>query len=87
LSAYQSKIPIHSDQDGSFSSSSASSQGWEKVRHLIESEEDTELSSASVQSLSSEMQQFVQEYNFYQAQQQKLQADYDKGIQLLLDGA
>jgi hypothetical protein len=33
------------------------------------------------------MQQFVQEYNFYQAQQQKLQADYDKGIQLLLDGA
>ena len=87
LSAYQSKIPVHSDQDGTFTSSSTSSQGWEKVRFLLESEEDTELSSATVQSLSSEMQQFVQEYNFYQTQQQKLQADYDKGIQLLLDGA
>ena len=87
LSAYQSKIPVHSDQDGTFTSSNTSSQGWEKVRFLLESEEDTELSSATVQSLSSEMQQFVQEYNFYQAQQQKLQADYDKGIQLLLDGA
>tara|TARA_R110000744_G_scaffold155597_1_gene270974 strand:+ start:11127 stop:11900 length:774 start_codon:yes stop_codon:yes gene_type:complete len=85
LSAYKGKI-VHSDQDGTFTSSNVSSQGWEKVRFLLESEEDTELSSATAQSLSSELQQFVQEYNFYQTQQQKLQVDYDKGIQLLLDG-
>ena len=74
---------VHSDQDGSYSASSSSSQGWEKVRDYIQSDEDVELSGASLSSLSSEMQQFVVEYQWYEKQQAKLQADYDKGIQAL----
>ena len=74
---------VHSDQDGTYSASSSSSQGWEKVRDYIQSDEDVELSGASLSSLSSEMQQFVVEYQWYEKQQAKLQADYDKGIQAL----
>jgi|TARA_R100000049_G_C1939578_1_gene83603 hypothetical protein len=74
---------VHSDQDGSYSASSSSSQGWEKVRDYIQSDEDVELSGASLSSLSSEMQQFIVEYQWYEKQQAKLQADYDKGIQAL----
>ena len=74
---------VHSDQDGSYSASSASSQGWEKVRDYIHSDEDTEISSASLQALSSEMQQFVSEYQWREKQQAKLQADYEKGLQAL----
>ena len=74
---------VHSDQDGSYSASSSSSQGWEKVRDYIQSDEDVELSGASLSSLSSEMQQFMLEYQWYEKQQAKLQADYDKGIQAL----
>tara|TARA_R100000700_G_scaffold41144_1_gene60044 strand:+ start:7279 stop:8034 length:756 start_codon:yes stop_codon:yes gene_type:complete len=71
---------VHSDQDGSYSASSASSQGWEKVRDYLHSGEDTEISNASLQALSSEMQQFVIEYQWREKQQVKLQADYDNGI-------
>ena len=58
-------------------------KGYEKVRNYIEVEEDTELSSATIASLSSEMQQFVAEYQWYQGQQAKLEADYEKGLQRL----
>ena len=74
---------VHSDQDGSYSASSSSSQGWEKVRDYIHADEDIELSAASLSSLSSEMQQFVVEYQWYEKQQAKLQADYEKGLQAL----
>ena len=74
---------VHSDQDGSYSASSASSQGWEKVRDYLHSDEDTEISNASLQALSSEMQQFVTEYQWREKQQAKLQADYEKGLQAL----
>lgn len=74
---------VHSDQDGSYSASSSSSQGWEKVRDYIHAEEDIELSAASLSSLSSEMQQFIVEYQWYEKQQAKLQADYEKGLQSL----
>ena len=75
---------IHSDQDASYSSSSSSSQGWEKVRDYIESDEDTELSSSLTSALSQEMQQFIREYDLRSGQQAKLQADYYNGIQKLL---
>jgi len=74
---------IHSDQDGSYSASSASSQGWEKVRDYIHSDEDVEISNASLQALSSEMQQFISEYQWREKQQAKLQADYEKGLKAL----
>ena len=74
---------VHSDQDGSYSASSSSSQGWEKVRDYLHSDEDTEISNASLQALSSEMQQFVTEYQWREKQQAKLQADYEKGLQAL----
>ena len=77
---------IHSDQDGSYTASSGSSQGWEKVRDWLESEEDSEMAAASIQALSAEMQQFMNEYQWYQAQQMKLQQDYDKGVQILVSG-
>ena len=77
---------VHSDQDGTYSASSSSSQGWEKVRDWLETEEDSEMSASTMQALSSEMQQFAVEYQWYQAQQLKLQQDYDKGIQMLVGG-
>lgn len=75
---------IHSDQDGSYSASSASSQGWEKVRDLLHDEEDTELASATASSLSAEMQQFIAEYQWMQGQQAKLNKDYDTGVTMLM---
>jgi pantothenate kinase-related protein Tda10 len=36
-----------------------------------------------LQALSSEMQQFVTEYQWREKQQAKLQADYEKGLQAL----
>ena len=80
------EIPGNSDQDGTFTSSSSSSQGYEKVRNLLESQEDTELASGTISALSSEMQQFMAEYKWYQEQQAKLQADYDKGLQIVMAG-
>ena len=74
---------VHSDQDGSYSASSASSQGWEKVRDYIHSDEDVEISHASLQALSGEMQQFVAEYQWREKQQAKLQSDYEKGLQAI----
>ena len=78
---------IHSDQDGSYSASSASSQGWEKVRDLLHDEEDTELASATASSLSAEMQQFIAEYQWMQGQQAKLNKDYDTGVTMLMTKA
>ena len=77
---------VHSDQDGSYTSvnTSGQNQGWEQVRYWLESEEDTEMAAVTTQALSSEMQQFVAEYQWLQAQQAKLQQDYDKGIQMLV---
>ena len=80
------EIPGNSDQDGTFTSSSSSAQGYEKVRNLLESQEDTELASGTISALSSEMQQFMAEYKWYQEQQAKLQADYDKGLQIVMAG-
>jgi len=76
---------IHSDQDGSYSATSSSSQGWDKVRDWLETEEDSEMSQATAQALSAEMQQFIAEYQWYQGQQVKLQQDYDKGIAMLVN--
>ena len=83
MGSMSAEIPVNSDQDGSFSGSSSSSQGYEKVRNLLESQEDIELSSGTIAALSSEMQQFVAEYQWYQSQQAKLEADYEKGLQRL----
>jgi hypothetical protein len=83
MSAMNASI-VHSDQDGTYTASTSSSQGWEKVRDWLESEEDSEMSQATVQALSTELQQFLKEYEWYQVQQAKLQQDYDKGIQMLV---
>ena len=83
MASMSSEIPRNSDQDGTHGPAGASTQGYEKVRNYIEVEEDTELSSATIASLSSEMQQFVAEYQWYQGQQAKLEADYEKGLQRL----
>jgi len=74
---------VHSDQDG-YDASSSSSQGWEKVRDWLESEEDSEMSAATVQALSAELQQFVTEYQWYQSQQATLKQDYQQGIMALI---
>lgn len=68
---------VHSDQDGSYTASSSSSQGWEKVRDWIEGDEDLELSSATIQALSSEMQQFITEYQWHANQMAALQQQYN----------
>jgi hypothetical protein len=86
MASMMDEIPRNSDQDGTFTTASSSSQGYEKVRHLLENSEDIELASSIVGSLSSEMQQFMAEYKWYQEQQAKLQADYDKGIQIVRGG-
>ncbi len=83
MASMSDEIPRNSDQDGTHGNAATASQGYEKVRNYIEVEEDTELSSATIASLSSEMQQFVAEYQWYQGQQAKLEADYDKGLQIL----
>lgn len=79
---------VHSDQDGSFTASNTSGQeqGWQLIRHWIENEEDSEMATVNIQALSGEMQQFAGEYQWYQAQQVKLQQDYDKGVQILIGG-
>ena len=83
MGSMSNEIPRNSDQDGTHGNAATASQGYEKVRNYIEVEEDTELSSATIASLSSEMQQFVAEYQWYQGQQAKLEADYEKGLQRL----
>jgi len=78
-------IPFNSEQDGSYSAAlTTGEQGWEQVRHYIENEEDSELAKVNVQSLGTEMQQFMSEYDWYKGQQVKLQQDYDKGLQMLI---
>ena len=86
MAALEAGIPVNSDQDGSYSASSSSSQGWEKVRDWFESDEDVEMASATMNALTAEMNQTVAEYSWYEKQQQKLQADYDKGLKLLMGG-
>ncbi len=60
-----------------------SEMGKDDWEYDIPSDEDTEISNASLQALSSEMQQFVTEYQWREKQQAKLQADYEKGLQAL----
>ena len=59
-------------------------QGWEKVRYWIEEEEDSELAASHSQSLTAEMQQFVQEYQWYQSQQAMLKQEYNQGVEMLI---
>ena len=70
---------IHSDQDGTYTASSSSSQGWEKVRDWLESE-DMEMSASTVQALGAEMQQFVTEYQWYAAEIAALQQQYNSSF-------
>ena len=86
MNTMKSSIPVHSDQDGSYSAISSLNQGWENVRYWLENEEDTEMSGGTISALSNQMQQFVSEYQWYQSQQTKLQQDYDKGVQILIGG-
>ena len=86
MNELQTKIPIHSDQDGSYSSPSASSQGWEIVRNWLEGEEDTEMASMTMQALNNEMQQFVGEYQWYQSQLAQVKQDYIQGLKLIAGG-
>ena len=78
---------VHSDQDGTYTaptsldvSGGTGSQGWEQVRYWLEVEEDTEMSGATMSSLSGEMQQFVTEYQWYQGQYKMLKQDYASGM-------
>ena len=84
MAAMQSSI-VHSDQDGTYTAanSSGEEQGWQLVRHWIENEEDTEMSQVQIAALGAELQQFVSEYQWHQAQYQNLKQDYQIGLQLL----
>ena len=89
MGAMQASI-VHSDQDGSYTaptsldvSGGTGSQGWEQVRFWLETEEDTEMSGATMSSLSGELQQFVTEYQWYQGQYKMLKQDYTAGISSL----
>tara|TARA_R100001594_G_scaffold24789_1_gene48652 strand:+ start:33302 stop:34165 length:864 start_codon:yes stop_codon:yes gene_type:complete len=78
-------VPEHSDQDLSDSGSYASAtdgknQGWEQIRHWIENEEDSELAAVNTQSLTTEMQQFIAEYQWYQSKHQMLKMEYEEGL-------
>ena len=86
MASMMDEIPRNSDQDGTFTTASASSQGYEKVRYMLENSEDIELAGGVLSSLTNEMQQFMAEYKWYQEQQAKLQADYDKGLQIVRAG-
>jgi hypothetical protein len=86
MASMMDEIPRNSDQDGTFTTASASSQGYEKVRYMLENSEDIELAAGVLGSLTNEMQQFMAEYKWYQEQQAKLQADYDKGLQIVRAG-
>ena len=68
----------------SYTEITASDNGWRAVRYYIETEEDVELSQASVQALTSEMQQYIARYQCLQGQQAKLQQEYDQGIQAMM---
>ena len=86
MASMMDEIPRNSDQDGTFTTASASSQGYEKVRYMLENSEDIELAGGVISSLTNEMQQFMAEYKWYQEQQANLQADYDKGLQIVRAG-
>ena len=86
MASMMDEIPRNSDQDGTFTTASASSQGYEKGRYMLENSEDIELAGGVLSSLTNEMQQFMAEYKWYQEQQAKLQADYDKGLQIVRAG-
>jgi len=83
MGSMMDEIPRNSDQDGTFTTAVTASQGYEKVRYILEVSEDIELAAGILKSLTSEMQQFVAEYQWYQGEQAKLQADYDKGLQMI----
>ena len=81
----KSSLPTHSQNNvDSYTEITASDNGWRAVRYYIETEEDVELSQASVQALTSEMQQYIARYQWLQGQQAKLQQEYDQGIQAMM---
>ena len=81
----KASLPTHSQNNvDSYTEISASDNGWRAVRYYIETEEDVELSQASVQALTSEMQQYIARYQWLQGQQAKLQQEYDQGIQAMM---
>ena len=92
MGAMQASI-VHSDQDGTYGaptdlnlSTPTGSQGWEQVRHWIEREEDNELASIQISTLSAELQQFVTEYQWYQGQYTVLKQDYTQGLAVIKGG-
>ena len=81
----KSSLPTHNIySEDSPTAITAGDNGWQSVRYFIETEEDVELSSAAVQALGAEMQQFVGKYQWLQGQQAKLQQEYDQGIQAMM---
>ena len=82
-------VPVHSEQDGAYNTpggfveTTAGSQGWEVIRHWIETEEDTELAATHSQALTAEMQQFVGEYQWYQSKHNMLQQEYQQKLTIL----
>ena len=78
-------LPAYSDPSaGPMSRSTYGSlstdKGWEIVRYLIETEEDTELAQAKTSQLSSEQQQWLVEYNWLIQQLELVKTEYLRRI-------
>ena len=69
LSELHRNIPLHS-------SDLEINDGWARVKEMIDTEEDIELATAKIGSLTSEMQQFISEYQWYQQRAQMLKQEY-----------
>jgi hypothetical protein len=72
------------DEDDAGAAPSGSNGGWAVVRYYIQDEEDPELSGAKLQELGAEMQQWVQEYQWYQERLQRLRSEYMEPFASLL---
>jgi len=69
ISAMHASIPAYSNQ-------TTITDDWKFIKTAIETQEDLELAAGRVSSLSGEMQQFVAEYQWYQARAQSLKQEY-----------
>lgn len=85
-------VPKHSDQDGTyadpggFTAGASGSQGWEAIRHWIETEEDSELAGVNAQVLGAEVQQWIAEYQWYQSKHQMLKAEFGEKLMAFRGG-
>ena len=85
MTLLQDKLPELSDSsDGTFSTASASSQGFERIRDYIENEVDTELAQAKLQAIRGENQALNQEYQWLQGQLQVIMQELESQAQLLI---